>query len=172
MSGGRTGGSLGKPAEAARPGLPAPPVKWEEDTPSRAGRGFCWARRVPGHPLWTRTIGTARDVLCHSSAWFCSSLAKAGPAHPAWGLGARLTTQGQLQARLHVLDPRSQHPGGVQQEHQRPLAHLWAQRGSGSCVRSLEQPLLPGHRLGPGNLPARCCHCHRALGFPRGPHPT
>lgn len=56
--------------------------------------------------------------------------AKVGVGHSRWegGHQAQLTTQGQLQARLHTFDPRSQHPRGVHQEYQWPLTHLCRQR--------------------------------------------
>lgn len=72
----------------------------------------------------------------HPALW--SGAAPGGRARRA----APLTTQGQLQARLHALDPRSQHPGGVQKEHQWTLTHLWAE-GSRAAAQEASRRSSP-----------------------------
>ena len=74
-------------------------------------------------------------------------------------MGVGLTTQGQFQACLHAWNPRSQHPGGVEQEHQRPLTYLWAEGGQLAFCLRLKEALEPAPpEL---SLPSSSQHPHR-----------
>lgn len=131
------------------PALPTPAVKWEEGAPSRVGQEARRAQRVPG-------VSAVSSQAKHK----LPSLGASGPRSLLWVVGVGLTTQGQLQACLHAWNPRSQHPGGVEQEHQRPLTHLWAEGGQLAFCLRLEEALEPASQS----------HCHQALSIPTGCH--
>lgn len=143
---------------------------WEQ-----ARRGRASARALPSPPPQSRgrrapPPGWARmpDGLRVPGVSAVSSQAKHrppslgawGPGSLLWVVGVGLTAQGQFQARLHAWNPRSQHPRGVEQKHQRPLTHLGAERGQLAFCLRLEKTLEPAPQS----------HCHQALSIPTGCH--